>query len=140
MGAWGSKIFEDDATLDWLNDFQHAGSSFSMLQMVFDRTLEMNYLDYEDAAAALSAAEVVAAAFGRPSEDYLKRTAPEATLGKPVDLKRLKAHISADFLKKATAAVRKANDPKCSELASLWAGDEERSTVVQNLLERFQPA
>ncbi len=141
MGAWGSKIFEDDTTSDWLWDFRDNGSPFSMLQDAFHAVLQNeDYIEYQEGAAVFAAAEIVAAALGRPSDDYQERATAE---DEPrIDIENLRKSISPEIIKMTIKAVVKANDPEISELAALWAEseDEERSHIVQDLLQRLSPA
>jgi hypothetical protein len=66
MGAWGEKAFENDSALDWFNDLEAEGVEAlrHLLESVAD-TDEEEYLDIDDGAAAIAAAEIVAAARGR---------------------------------------------------------------------------
>jgi hypothetical protein len=66
MGAWGEKAFENDSALDWFNDLEAEGVEAlrHLLESVAE-TDEEDYLDIDDGAAAIAAAENVAAARGR---------------------------------------------------------------------------
>jgi len=66
MGAWGEKAFENDSALDWLAEFEVDG--LSLLRETLTRVAELHadeYLDVDDGAASVAAAEIVAAALGR---------------------------------------------------------------------------
>jgi hypothetical protein len=66
MGAWGEKAFQNDSALDWLAEFQVRG--LVMLRDTLSRTAGLHvddYLDVDDGASSIAAAEVVAAALGR---------------------------------------------------------------------------
>jgi hypothetical protein len=72
MAASGYGCFENDDAFDWLhNDFE-GSEDYSVvseaLQVVADFD-EDEYLEMPEAGAALAAAEVLAAAMGRPSQD-----------------------------------------------------------------------
>jgi len=73
MGAWGEKAFENDSALDWLNDLEAEGVDAlrHILESVAE-TDEQDYLDVDDGAAAIAAAEIVAAARGRGRDRLTK--------------------------------------------------------------------
>lgn len=63
MGAWGSKTFENDDASDWLGGFESDGAP--AVEAALNAVLELDANDYvqaAEAACALAAAEVVAAA------------------------------------------------------------------------------
>ena len=68
MGAWGSGSFENDDAMDWVIDLEEAGD-LSILTDAFEAVTDQDADDLEapDCAAALAAAEVVAAMAGRPA-------------------------------------------------------------------------
>lgn len=119
MGAWGTGSFDNDDALDWLADLERNGPAF------LEQTLDvksgslglafLGYIDAPEASAALAAAEMVAAAQGRPPANWPPQAAqwlaahraalnPERLRGKALD---------------AIAAVRKK-----SELRDLWVESE----------------
>lgn len=71
MGAWGVGSFENDDAGDWVWELEEAGDgSFLVdtLQPVADAAAD-KYVEVGEAACALAAAEVVAAALGQPGDD-----------------------------------------------------------------------
>jgi hypothetical protein len=67
MGAWGYGTFENDAALDWAGDFA-SDPSRRALSRTWETIRRAGYIDADQAAAALAAAEVLAAMIGKPSE------------------------------------------------------------------------
>jgi hypothetical protein len=66
MGAWGAKAFENDSALDWLVELEAEGvDGLRDLLARVAETDEEEYLDVDDGAPAIAAAEIVAAATGR---------------------------------------------------------------------------
>lgn len=109
-GAWGTGAFENDAALDWLSAcVQAQGNSAvsSALNAVFDG----EFVDADIGAAAIAAAEAVAAQRGRPGPHL------------PTDLRRCLEHQlkSANLAASAAKVVEKVRNPKTSELAAEWA-------------------
>jgi hypothetical protein len=65
MGAWGAKAFENDSALDWLVELEAEGvEGLRDLLARVAETDEEEYLDVDDGAPAIAAAEIVAAATG----------------------------------------------------------------------------
>jgi hypothetical protein len=65
MGAWGAKAFENDSALDWLVELEAEGvEGLRDLLVRVAQTDEEEYLDVDDGAPAIAAAEIVAAATG----------------------------------------------------------------------------
>ncbi|MAM61719.1 DUF4259 domain-containing protein [Maritimibacter sp. UBA3975] len=65
MGALGANVFEDDASMDWLEEYRSsgAGAVASALDTAAG-TPVTDYLDVDQGAAARASAEVVAVAHG----------------------------------------------------------------------------
>jgi hypothetical protein len=69
MGAWGPGSFENDDASDWADDLE-GSSGLGMIKEAL-KTVEKNkYPESPDCCIALAAAEVVAAAKGKPSPDF----------------------------------------------------------------------
>ncbi|MCI0361602.1 MAG: DUF4259 domain-containing protein [Planctomycetaceae bacterium] len=116
MGAWGEGVFENDQAGDWLDQLVESGKP-SAIDTALSVAIKARpgQLDADDAAAALAAAEVVAAARGHRHADL------------PDDVKQWLA--SSRYAPTAAAvalcvkSVARVRDD--SELAELWAeGDE----------------
>jgi hypothetical protein len=68
MGAWGCGAFDNDDALDFVGDLettQGTGHLFTVFSLI--PVDEAAYVEAPEAAAAIAAAEVVAALLGRPS-------------------------------------------------------------------------
>jgi len=68
MGATGAKNFENDDAADWAYDLAESNGT-SLLAEAFGVVEKMEFADAPDCCIALAAAEVVAAAKGKPSSD-----------------------------------------------------------------------
>jgi hypothetical protein len=124
MGALGSTVFEDDASMDWLEDYRAsgAGAVASALDTAA-RTPVTEYLDVDRGAAARAAAEVVAVAHGE---------LPAGVSQDRLDL--LNSHGSdvramADIKSRATSALDRLISEN-SELHELWMDSDAQSDWV----------
>ena len=122
MGAWGAGSFENDAASDWAAALADGGG----LEMVRDAlTIAAtcpidDELESDEGAEALAAAEVVAAAAGRP----LKAVAMGSS--GPHALAWAGSHPGAgkeEFLELALAALERVEGAE-SELSEQWSADE----------------
>src|SRR5688572_3757164 len=70
MGAWGEGVFENDQAGDWLDQLVESGKP-KAIDTALSKALKAKpgQLDADEAAAALAAAEVVAAARGHRHAD-----------------------------------------------------------------------
>jgi len=131
MGAWGHKSFENDSALDWLGDL--ADGEKSLVGEALDAVTsadEDDYLEVDEASAALAAAELVAAALGK-GDDRLNEDAA-AWLE---EHRAVAQGIGAARARKAVERVYKA-----SELRELWdenGEDTEWHADVRELLARL---
>ena len=72
MGAWGHRNFENDSAMDFVGDFLESLTEVSIsdsLSFVIDASAEEEYIEVDEASAALAAAEIVAAIIGRAASD-----------------------------------------------------------------------
>jgi hypothetical protein len=148
MGAWGSGSFENDAAYDWAGALSRkkgaAGPKYirNSLSGIADAD-EGEYIDSDDACEAVAAAEVVAAAAGRPStakvQEFVGTDPVEGLPGK------VRAWLEANpftpdegLLELARRAVKRARSED-SELKELWddAGDKKWPRAMDDLERRL---
>lgn len=128
MGAWGATLFEDDASLDWL-DGDYAASGASAVASALDKAANCpvtEYLEVDDGAAALMAGEVVATAHGDMPDEISQDM-----------LERLNAHGSAvrdlpDGKRRARKALERVISDN-SELHELWAESDDQADWVASV-------
>jgi hypothetical protein len=135
MGTWDASVFGNDDAADWAADLAEGNTASPVREALEEITQAPadEYLEAGPAAEALAAAEVVAAAAGRPApvnsynENVLAWAAQRPSL---VELTPL-----------ARQAIERVQGTE-SELADHWAeaGDADRgewSTTLQDLLTRL---
>lgn len=118
MGVWGPQSFANDEALDWLCDLIDEDDPFFV-----HNTLDI-IVDYPgdeppeawDCSCALAAAELVAAANGKPPEEF-----PQAA---NVWLERHTIEIDPQLLTSASRAVERVKSN--SELQQLWDESPEK--------------
>jgi hypothetical protein len=129
-GAWGDGSFENDDALDWVAECTHT-TSVVPVSHALEAVLKGGYIEGPQGSAAIAAAEVVAAAIGKPSaklppelQSWVRRIPPEQLTG------------LAPIARKALARIR---DPKASELKQLWSEGKQNNwaTVVVELESRL---
>ena len=115
MGAWGVGIFQDDSSLDWVEEEYTAGGE-EAVRAALDVAADAkpgDYLEHDEGAAARTAAEIVAAAFGAP---------PDLSDADALDTLMEHAESVAEddtLITLALSAVRRVAADN-SELAELW--------------------
>jgi len=137
MGAWATGNFGNDDALDFVGGLQGEGPPFVELMLI---AVEMAGDDEEpeapDCASALAAAEIVAAALGRPPDDF-----PEEAAGwLRAQSTRKRAELIA-LRERALRAVERIESR--SELRELWAevpDFAEWRRVIAGLRARLQQA
>jgi len=133
MGAWGHQNFENDAAMDFVGDFMESPSIDTIkeaLRLVIEAGAEEEYIETDEASAALAAAEIVAATLGRASQD-----APEE-LGATIN--NVGLTVDEKLVRQARKAVKQVL--KESELQELWADagePDEWQQVQAGLLKRL---
>lgn len=111
-GAWGHESFQNDDALDWLGEFLEAPSPGSVAAAL-NAVLKPGPIDGLQGASAIAAAEVIAAALGKPAQ----RPSAELTAW-------LKGANRADFQKLKKLAGRAVNaviSGEQSELRRSWS-------------------
>lgn len=111
-GAWGDGSFENDDALDWGGECTSA-KSVKPVSAALNVALRNKLIEAPDGAAAVAAAEIVAAALGQPSpklpsqlRDWMKRQSS--------------AQLVA-LAPNARSALTRVADPETSELAQMWS-------------------
>ena len=132
MGAWGHGVFENDDAMDWVTDLLES-SDLAAVTAALAAVVEAEVgeeIDAGDGAAALAAAEVVAALAGQPLGDL-----PD-NVGRWI--RRRRAGVNECLLDYALRAVRKVRAQ--SELKNLWqesAQYKDWLTVLADLKQRL---
>ena len=129
MGTWGSAPFENDDAADWVGEL-YDGGGFDTCRSAFRAALTDNYLEMYVGAAAIAAAEIIAAAVGRASSDL-----PGEFFEWLIDNDDTPTSADVTLAREAVERVAAAD----SEVAELWqeAGDESWPSRVEELLIRL---
>ena len=144
MGAWGAGSFENDIASEWAADLADGGD-VEMVRATLETAARCpadEYLESDEGAEALAAAEVVAAAMGRPLKAVSMGTSG------PHALAWAAAHAGAgkaDMVELALEAIERVEAAE-SELQELWsaevskgagAGSREWFSEVEDLRNRL---
>jgi hypothetical protein len=134
MGAWGVGVFENDDANDWVYELEQSSDLGVVLQALTDIAgTDEDGPESMESAAALAAAEVVAALRGQPGDGLPDDVAKwVAGLGEPASPERVGS---------ARAAVRQVL--AASELKDQWDESgteqgEEWELQVEDLLSRLE--
>jgi hypothetical protein len=111
-GAWGTGSFDNDDALDWADECTRS-TSVASLVTAFDAAVRNKYVEAPDGSRAVAAAEVVAAALGKPN--------PKLPSGLRAWVQRQPSANLASLAPQARAALARVLDPKASELRQLWS-------------------
>jgi Domain of unknown function (DUF4259) len=125
--------FGNDEATDWLYDLEETYGS-EMLSEAFDVIAKGEFHELADCCIALAAAEVVAAAKGKPASDLPDDARKWLGNQETSDVSKIKA-----LNKKAITAVKKIQAH--SELRDQWEDTDEWHSwtmVVERLLKRLQ--
>jgi hypothetical protein len=110
-GAWGEGSFQNDDALDWVATCASTKST-APVRDALERALRGKYLEAPEGSSAVAAAEVVAAAKGKPN--------PKLPAELAAWVKRQPAQALSLLAPLATRALTRVRDPKASELRQLW--------------------
>lgn len=125
MGTWAAGSFGNDAALDFASELKDFAALRKTLVKFGKKSGE---LDADEAAVALAACDLLAAAIGRPAADL-----PDGLdLGQP--------KVSDKLLKSAKTIVQRVREE--SELAELWSDEDESEwqSELEDLLLRLTPS
>jgi Domain of unknown function (DUF4259) len=112
MGAWGTGLFENDDAGDWTVYFLDAPSE-RLLRAAFEAVIGVeDYIERDLGGSALAAAEVLAAATGRPCRDIPPELRDWAEGNRGV--------AAQELVGKALAAIDRVMIAESSEVAELW--------------------
>jgi hypothetical protein len=131
-GAWGAGSFENDDALDWVNDCVRSTGPKVVASTLYV-ALDPKYLEAPEASSAIAAAEVVAAARGKPGARL--PTEVQAWLRQQSQTEMAKLAPTA-----AKAVERILSGPE-SELQALWKESKDYSSwqrSMQDLLVRLR--
>jgi hypothetical protein len=131
MGVWGTGIFENDDSLDWIYDFADFGS-LARISAALDVIIRNKdeFPELSDCRIALAAAEIIAAMHGDPSLDLPEEA--EEWIGDRV-------LENENFRTKAEDAV--ARILRKSELREKWESSlnfDKWQIEIQNLQKRLE--
>lgn len=118
MGTWGTGSFENDDAADFMIDVLDSGD-LSLIREALDNVLtSTEYVEAPDATLAIVAAEIVAAARGRPT------LAAQQEEGLADWLAHVRPAIDADLVRQARDALARILAEN-SELRELWEETDE---------------
>ena len=129
-GAWGEGSFDNDDALDWVAECTHSNGIAPVAQ-AFRAVLDAKYIEAPLGSAAVAAAEIVAAALGKPSASLPPEVQSWVRKQSAKELSQL-----APLARKVLARIQ---DPKVSELRQLWSEGKPNkwSSVITDLEARL---
>lgn len=123
MGIWGSGPFDNDDAADWVYELEESQDYILILDTFLAVTQSEGYLELPEAARAIAAAEVLAAALG------------EVEPGLPEEVQAwVSMHPITETGDLPGLALRAIGQVRTSsELQELWEEAEEKDAWLQNL-------
>ncbi|OUM03501.1 DUF4259 domain-containing protein [Variovorax sp. JS1663] len=113
-GAWGDGALDNDAAQDWLAQCAETADA-ALVPEAIDMALVASYVEADDGAVAVAAAEVIAHALERGGAAKRAPVAPCLASTAPAEIRALAS--------RARQALVRVADPRVSELAQLWSED-----------------
>ena len=137
MGAWGTGSFENDDAMDWVADLQ-AADDLRLVHETLARAADAGdaYLEMPEGAAAVAAAEVVAALLGAPGPTMPEEARDWVTTHASLE-------VPAGTVGLAVAALaRVRSDPAVSEILDCWKDSDHLAdwlAALDDLERRLRP-
>jgi hypothetical protein len=131
MGAWAAGSFDNDDASDWVWELEEANSIDPVLRAIESIENGGSYLQAPDCSIAIAAAEVVAAIFGKGSDNLPDSVADIAASLADSAPTTLKSRAGSAILRIKTE----------SELRELWQESgalDEWTNELDDLLSRLQ--
>ena len=130
-GAWGEGAFDNDAAQDFLAECTRSADA-AVASQAIELALVASFVDADDGAAAVAAAEVIAGALGSSGAAPRTKVVP-CLAATPRDQLRALAL-------RAVQAVDRVADPAVSELAQQWGEEKQNrwSTGLRQLAARLR--
>ncbi|BBH24470.1 hypothetical protein Back11_58150 [Paenibacillus baekrokdamisoli] len=125
MGAWGTKTFDSDDTLDWMGEFLEA-PTLGFLNETLSSAVEDDYIVEPYGSSALAAAEFIAALLGKTNGPLPEELTEAVTRFKP-------KKVNENVVALASKAVNKILEN--SELKELWEESDDYTEWSSNLQE-----
>jgi hypothetical protein len=128
MGAWGSGSFENDSAGDWSYELEDGDAS--TVRAALNQALGDEELEVDEASAVVAAAEIVAAALGKPGAN-LPEEVTDFLAKNGVSITAADGKLARQALERVVAK---------SELQALWdenGPNNEWRPVMADLLARL---
>ena len=150
MGTWGTNAFEDDTALEIYDNYCRNLTDFKQLESDFDIVLGKEYNmenpdmltdGFTEPLKTLVAAELIAAALGKPTDKYPDARYHEDMEINPLDLKTLTPTLNDTVKDKAKQALNKIRDTRGIHLTELWMESDSYDSwkqEINDLIERLK--
>jgi Domain of unknown function (DUF4259) len=124
-GTWGEGSFDNDDALDWVAKCTKT-SNTTVVSTSIEAALKSPFIEAPEGSEAVAAAEVIAAAMGKPNPKIPSEISTWLEHQPKPDLIKLATH--------AILALERIKDPKTSELSQLWS-EEKTSNWLSKISE-----